>query len=424
MHGLVRRIAWGLGTGRHVRRAAAAGDDLLVFAIDIAPRDAGVIDRIVASRPELVQARADGRLEVVVGTPDELARRFCALTVGGVAPEMLVSLAALDAAPEPARRLAKTIEKIHLEQRDAKRFGVTLRGNLRANADAIAGSPGLDELANACADHPAFVLAAGPSAANAVPWLADASRHGPIIAVDTALSLAARANVRVDVLTSVDPHAGSSAHVEAGRECVDVLAFQPFCAPSVVDAFERRVIALPQGDRLCDRLAALLHLPSLPPGGTVLLYAMQVAEILGCDPIVLVGADLAFVGGRSHADGTARADDMPAYLMAANSNGQEVATSFALERFRSEVESWIQSSSARYRFIDGGGAAISGARRISPAAIARIVARERDQPRRRFRFPVEPDHGPRRAALDTLLNEFDGAGPASVPPDPRRCVGF
>jgi hypothetical protein len=255
------------------------------------------------------------------------------------------------------------------------------------------------------------VLAAGPSAAAATTWLAGARRHGPLFAVDTALPLCRTAELPIDCLVSVDPHPTSAVHLGHGVAGVDVLAFQPYCAPEIVAAFPRRVLALPQGDRLCDRAASLLGLASVPIAGTVLLYALQVAATLGCDPIVLVGADFAHVGGRSHALGTAtsRAID-PSGLEIAAADGSRVPTSHALLRFLAAVERHITTASARHVVVDGGGAAIAGARRISPAAIARAVRREPTSPR----GPLPPPPAPRpsaiasrRAVLARLLGEFD-----------------
>ncbi|HET6585985.1 MAG TPA: 6-hydroxymethylpterin diphosphokinase MptE-like protein, partial [Nannocystaceae bacterium] len=321
-----------------------------------------------------------------------------------------VDLAALANVPAGARSLARTVERIHLEQAEARRHGPQLRANLEANVEALIGATSLHACTGVAAGRPGFVLAAGPSAAAAMSWLGDARRHGPIVAVDTALPLCRSAGIPVDCLVAVDPHPASAVHLSHGVADVGALAFQPYCAPAIVDAFPSRVLALPRGDRLCDRAARLMDLPSVPVAGTVLLYALQVAAVLGCDPIVIVGADFAHVGGHSHAIGTATSRELaPTGLVVADAHGQPVPTSHALLRFLAEVERHIAATRAHHVVVDGGGAAIAGARRASPTAIARWLAMRAPAARAPFVVPAVGSAAIplRRRVWSTLLGQFD-----------------
>ncbi len=366
-------LLWGLGTGRRTRALLREGASVEVLALDVDPRRPEDAERVVDACELLSEARTTGRLRLVVGAATELAAR---LSASDVPTRMEVDLAALASVPASARSLARTVERIHLEQADARRHGPRLRANLVENMDAIVGAPSLHALAGASAGRPAFVLAAGPSAASSMDWIGEARRHGPLIAVDTALPLCRRAGAPVDCLVSVDPHPTSAVHLSHGTDGVGLLAFQPYCAPAIVDAFPHRVLALPRGDRLCDRAARLLDLPSLPIAETVLLYALQVAAALGCGPIVLVGADFAHVGGKSHAEGTATSRALgPSGLVVESTTGDAVPTSSSLLRFLSEVERHIARSGVPHIAIDGGGAAIEGARRVSSSACARWLHR-------------------------------------------------
>jgi hypothetical protein len=384
------------------------GATVEVLALDVdatRPEDA---ERIVAQCELLTAARLGGRLTLVVGAASDLAARLC---TRAVPQRMEVDLGALANVPAASRSLARTVERIHLEQADARRHGPQLRANLTTNVAAMATAPSMHALADAGVGRPAFVLAAGPSAAQAMTWLPAARRLGPIIAVDTALPLCRAADISIDCLVSVDPHPTSAVHLARGTADVGMLAFQPYCAPAIVDAFPQRVLALPRGDRLCDRAARMLDLPSVPVAGTVLLYALQLAAVLGCDPIVLVGADFAHVGGRSHAIGTATSRPMDSSgLVVADANGEPVPTSHSLLRFLSEIERHIADASAQHIAIDGGGAAIAGARRVSHSAFARWVRGR--APASALGLASAPSLAPaaiarRRQIWSTLLAEFD-----------------
>jgi hypothetical protein len=372
-------VVWGLGSGRKARALLRDGARVLVYAIDVAADRSDVVEAVVTACDRLRTARRDGRLTIVHGSAAELARAFRQLPDDGVV--MHVDLAALASVPEPARALARTIERLHLEQTDLHRFAARLRDNLRDNLVALCDAAPVTAWSGAASGRPGFVLAAGPSARAAMPWLAAARRHGPLFAVDTALPLCREHALPIDCLVSVDPHPRSAVHLSRGCDDVGALAFQPFCAPSVVQGFARRLCALPAGDRLCDDVAQALALPRLHAGGTVLLYALQLATLVGCDPIVLVGADFAHVGGLSHAEGTATATRMaPSGALAPTAAGTLVPTTTALQRFRGEIEDHLaQQRDRALWWVDGGGAAIAGSRRTDGAAMTRLWRRAPSQ---------------------------------------------
>ncbi|MBK6920198.1 MAG: DUF115 domain-containing protein [Deltaproteobacteria bacterium] len=403
-------LVWGLGSGRRVRELLRQGLHVEVLALDVDPERPELATAIVSACPRLRDALVHGRLRVIVGSPAELGARL--QTLSGDRVDVHVDLAALSAVPEPARALARTVERLHLEQLDLQRFASRMRRNLRDNLDAITGAGGVDFWHGAAVGQPVFVLAAGPSARAAMPMLHAASRRGPVVAVDTALPLCREFEVPIDVLVSVDPHPESAVHLQRGCDGVGTLAFQPFCAPAVVDAIRPRVLGLPRGDALCDRAAVALGLPSFHVAGTVLLFALQIAELLGAAPVVLVGADFAHLGGRTHAEGTATSRVVEAAgCFVRNANGDAVASSSSLRRFHAEVEHYVTQMNRPVWHVDAGGAAIAGCRSLTLPELTRWCEA---LPRRSTSLPTPPDPAPdehrRRIAIwDELLRNFDGA---------------
>ena len=424
-------VVWGLGSGRRARALLREGLRVEILAIDVDPTRPELARVIVTSCERLRDAHAQGRLAVRVGTPAAFAQRWHELGAQADRITVHVDLSALAAVPPAARDLARAIERLHVERLDLHRFAEQMRTNLGDNLDAIASAAPLSAWTNAARGRPAFVLAAGPSARAAMPWLARARELGPLVAVDTALPLCREHGIPIDCLVSVDPHATSRVHLARGTDDVHALAFQPYCAPCVVDAFTNRLIAVPSGDRLCDRVAQEIDVPSVPVAGTVLLFALQIAAVLGCDPIVVIGADFAHVGGLTHARGTATAHAATQTgRWIADTRGAPVPTTSSLLRFLAEAERHIAGSRARHWAIDGGGARIAGMRTVDPKAIDRWVRRNTGRGAQPDALPVsraadELGIARRRAIWQRLLGEVDAEmiGPATSPRCERSTCG-
>jgi hypothetical protein len=415
------RVVWGLATGRHLLGPLEQGERILVLAIDLLPPGTAEVEATITGHPILQRAIQEGRLEIRVEDAPCLARRFASLQrSGGGQPAMDVHLPALLMAPPAAQPLARLVERIHLEHRSHPRVAERMRNNLAANLESMAAAPGIDQLVLTPPHRPGFVLAAGPSARAALPYLRQVRTWGPLLVVDTALPLCQAQNIPVDLVASVDPHPKSRDHVRGGSRGTGILAFQPYCHPEVVAAFPRRVWASPCGDLLFDRVSPDLGLPQVETFNTVLLYAVQIAEKVGCDPIVMVGADLAHVGGLSHARGTASARFVPDVpLSAPNCTGQAVPTTRALQRFQADLERHIRGSAHEYWVVDGGGAAIRGAWRtgweeLLPVLSSRTAATG-DPARLGCWLHLSQVPSPEEAArrlelLRQVLAEFDSRG--------------
>jgi hypothetical protein len=361
------RVVFGLGTGRHLVEPVLRGERLVVFAVDVAPGAPEEVPTRIAGYPEVVAAMERGQLEVVVADVPGVAARFQRLAeASSDAPTVDVHLPALDAAPPDLQQLARTVERVHLEHVHGRAVPPRMIENLQRNVEHIARAASLEAVRGLARGFPGFVVAAGPSARAALGFLRTAGRLGPVVAVDTIWPLFATAGLEVDCLATVDPHRESLDHLRGGTRGIDVLAFQPYAMPDLVEASPRRMVALPAGDRLFDACAAELGFPRVQVVGTVLLYALQVAEMMGCSPIVVLGADLAHVGGLTHARGSARARvRIASGATVLDARGEPVPTSRMLLRFHAAIEQHVAGSKTPHWFVDGGGARISGARMVA-----------------------------------------------------------
>ncbi|MHC4416376.1 MAG: 6-hydroxymethylpterin diphosphokinase MptE-like protein [Planctomycetota bacterium] len=185
--------------------------------------------------------------------------------------------------------------------------------NLLLNLDHYAAGAGIADLRNAAAGFPAVVVSAGPSLQRNVHLLAEdgVRERCVIIAAQTTLRPLVRLGVRPHFVTALDFHEISRRFYE-GLEAGDVdgvtLIADPKAHPVILDAFPGPLRCCASG--FLDGLLGDAQRPmgTLPAGATVAHLAAYVARFLGCDPIVMIGQDLAFSDGLYYAPGTAIAE--------------------------------------------------------------------------------------------------------------------
>lgn len=188
----------------------------------------------------------------------------------------------------------------------------TLR-NLLMNVEHYALGPGIADLKGACADRPAIVVSAGPSLERNVRLLARPGVRDRfvIIAVQTTLKTLLGHGIRPHFVTALDYHEISTRFYE-GLSAHDVegvtLIAEPHANPAIFDAFPGP-IRTPGSEQLDLLLGALgrggNEADTIEQGATVAHLAYHVARHLGCDPVILIGQDLAFTDGQYYSAGAA-----------------------------------------------------------------------------------------------------------------------
>lgn len=179
-------------------------------------------------------------------------------------------------------------------------------GHLEKNIGRLLELPDLTRMAGVYRGRPALVIGAGPSLDQSLPILAAvnprqlltiaaASALAPMarlgLAPDLALALEAKDESRQ--LTAADP--GRTLLAAASTAHPHHFANQPGCK-ALFHLLPWLPKALGQG------------LP-LANGGHVTSAAFTLALIWGCDPVILVGQDLAYSQGRGYAQGRVGGDD-------------------------------------------------------------------------------------------------------------------
>ena len=156
---------------------------------------------------------------------------------------------------------------------------------------------------------PAFCVAAGPSLNKNIGYLKQAQGKSLIICADTILERLLFEGVIPDLVGVLERDEIIYDYFFKGKNYPpDVtLAGQGVINPEIFNNFPgKKVVCLKKGLPPEDWLKGLLsHIASFPCGDSVAHMNFSLARYLGCNPIILVGQDLAYGEGRvSHAEGT------------------------------------------------------------------------------------------------------------------------
>ncbi|MBI4567414.1 MAG: DUF115 domain-containing protein [Planctomycetes bacterium] len=178
--------------------------------------------------------------------------------------------------------------------------------NFMGNVVDYVTSPGVRELAGVFRGLPGVLVGAGPSLAADLPLLREARERAIILAVSTALRPVAAAGITPHFTNLVDFHGVSARYFEdlGAAEGVPVFV-DPLAAHEAVAAC--------RGPKVFKDDPVLNHVLDLPDGvkgdldagGSVAHFGFALLEMLGCDPIILVGLDLSYAAGVTHVPGTA-----------------------------------------------------------------------------------------------------------------------
>ncbi|MDD3269535.1 MAG: DUF115 domain-containing protein [Syntrophomonadaceae bacterium] len=187
--------------------------------------------------------------------------------------------------------------------------------NMLANLKAIIGNPGINLLAGKFEKKPAIVVASGPSLNKHIELLKGLEDKALIICADSTLKILVDHGIRPQLVASLE-RLPSTVEVISGlneEEVKDV--YYAACPVVPAAAFEvypgPKVIVFRQY-RHFDWLE--MERGSLNISFSAGNMAYKIAETMGCDPIILVGQDLAFgIEGDTHARGSIMGERQEVY---------------------------------------------------------------------------------------------------------------
>ena len=264
------------------------------------------------SRKPVREWQMAGRLTILAG-PDYtgLAKVLATLTLDTEKPVMAGNPEAVRAHREACVHAVRTVTRAWFgaranDEARRKNAGRYLQNTLR-NAAAILREDDAAVLKDLFTGVPALVVGAGPSLDRNVADIVRYRDRVIIIAADTSLRPLLAAGVEPDVVIATDPTETNARHLNDLPSCERTyLAAEGSVDPESLPHFEGRTFFFRIGDHhpwpwLRQQGHDRVHLRAW---GSVLTTAFDLALMMGCDPIVFAGADLAFTDGRPYARGT------------------------------------------------------------------------------------------------------------------------
>lgn len=184
-------------------------------------------------------------------------------------------------------------------------MGEMQQTNIILNFPQILDHPPFKHLIQQFTGKPAVIVSAGPSLEKNIHLLKELESRALLIAVDTSVKPMLAAGVRPHVVVTGDPQEMNSRHLR-GLDLPDVyLIAEPqspiasmrgWTGPKFICSFHDNMMQWV--DRvLGDRGRVFVW-------GSVAVMAYDVAVKIGADPIVFIGQDLSFPGGRTYTSGT------------------------------------------------------------------------------------------------------------------------
>lgn len=177
--------------------------------------------------------------------------------------------------------------------------------NMILNLKHIADNPGINSCFNKFKSVPAIIAATGPSLKKQLPLLKQVYDQGQaiILAPESSLGPLTSAGIRPHIVTSLERVDNVLKLIE-GFDFGDDMFFAaaPIVVPEVYEACKGRKLICYRGYKQFSWLQidrGLLYIK-----GSAANMGFNIATTLGCNPIILIGQDLAYgPGGQTHAEG-------------------------------------------------------------------------------------------------------------------------
>ena len=239
--------------------------------------------------------------------PERLARLVQARYRVGLQLRIFTHPAVLRLDPGPVRDAVRRIQQVKnaadIHAATAVRCSDAWASTIAANGSRIAARPGFGALRDLFANRTAVVVAAGPSLDKQLPRLRERREELVVIAIGQTVGALAAAGIRPDLVHVLENQDVSHQLTDVGNPGDLDLVVTPGCHAALYDLPTRSCfVATSATPGMGTWIAEATGGEGFTIGGaSVAISAVGMALLLGADPILLIGQDLAFTGGRTYA---------------------------------------------------------------------------------------------------------------------------
>ncbi len=241
-------------------------------------------------------------------------------TMTPMAPHQVALRTTVDADPELVESCSTmsrdSLADLRVHQNTVATFSRTWIDQGTTNLPSIARWPTVDDVGDRFAGKPMVIVAPGPSLAKTIDQLRELQGKVVICCFSHSLKPVIAAGITPDVIVSADPQ-DVRYHFATCDTSQSFLVNAATVHPALYELPARGMFTMAANGPIDDWLYDILgeSTPALVGGGSVATSAFTLARRWKCDPIVFIGLDLSFPGGKYYvatsSDGDARADIAP-----------------------------------------------------------------------------------------------------------------
>lgn len=193
----------------------------------------------------------------------------------------------------------------------AKNMSETIVENILANFAKLSGSYSIEELTSVITpDMPVIIVGAGPSLNASLEYIRANRDKAVILAVDTAVPSLLKHDITPHFFISVDPIKEEFCFEDP--RVADIPAIVPIvCRKVICEKRNAPTFFYASSVRFCDLLEYYykISLPVLDAESSVANHAFAACIFLQTKNVYLIGVDLAFLNGKTHAVGSSKEND-------------------------------------------------------------------------------------------------------------------
>lgn len=310
----------GIGLGYHIKFLKKKHPDAKIIAIEFS-RD------ITAACREIYPESLEG-IEII-NTEDDISGIFDTINLSGfrgishyihkpsyqINPEfyedMIVSIKL-----QVSSRISDLLTRFEFEDKWIE--------NIFKNLKHLSSSVNVSELFGKFKGYPGVIVSAGPSLSKNIKKLSHIRDRAVIVAVDTAFKVMDKHNIKPHMVLTLDAQKYSHKHFTGIDPEKTVLIADIVSCPSILSTYKGKRILSTTSKYYTDSDGNIARettplidwfetkagkFGDIQSGGSVATSAFDLLLNMGCDPIILVGQDLAYPGREYHCSGTYHNDD-------------------------------------------------------------------------------------------------------------------
>ncbi|MFC1821091.1 motility associated factor glycosyltransferase family protein [Thermodesulfobacteriota bacterium] len=175
--------------------------------------------------------------------------------------------------------------------------------HMLANILPTIQDPGIISFENAFKRKPAILIGAGPSLAKNMHFLKEASHKTLLVCVDAAFRPLMNAGIRPHIVSTIERTEGTDNFYANLKGLEDIFfVFSTIVHPTTYHIYQGPKIIAQRYSGTMEWLG--VNTGALAGGPLIGNFAFDIAQCLGCDPIIMVGQDLSFEPtGLTHVEG-------------------------------------------------------------------------------------------------------------------------